>query len=750
MNNKLKHILSAVFAVTFMLCTVTSAAVPSFAKQLDESESSVGAGGLTLADLKAKFPNGCYWNHIVNSSHRYVDYEDYGTCNNPDGYTWSPCYSHNANAPVGQCDCNTFAHAMQCAGFAKKISYDVYGSYPTSWGTTNVWNCKPGDVIHYGVTNENSNGHWVMVIARNGNTLTFGECNANTLIYGGCRISWDRTLDIGSLNGQIICYSAPYTLPTQKSDVDLGDDFYGLIINQPTWKSIGQADNGNVQIISESRETYNRVLWHFTKNSDGSYKIISMLNGKSLDVDNAADADGTNVKCYTYDGNNAQKWRFKNKDSMMVLTADCTSRILTVNGGSSVEGTNVQMFPWWDSTGQNIVVYKVTSENKLNYNITADKTEILKGETAKVSIGGSLPYTYNYKYHIINPSGKETIVDNQCNPTYNFAGDSDGVYTIYAEVKNPYYTDKGSASNRSVKIKVGCIHSYTDEFVESDGKSQGYVLHTCSKCGDTYKDSYMDYKDGYYYTDKVPTVITDDNYNIECYNYYEKIQKNSPGSDWKNEGVVKNEWQNKGSQYTTNTPLATSDSRVLVAEGYYHWCIPNGAKDSEGNYEQTSKFAHYDSIALPNNYIHVTWQGTDNGIPVYTLAWENGSAVYCKSGEQCDGSFGTHDYRCKAWYKYYVYQDREKVELYKYTKNSGWVTAADSSATKVTYRIEEKYKPYDVNLDGKVDVSDVTLLQMYIANLSTLTDKQLKAADANGDGDISIADVTAIQMAMAS
>lgn len=78
-------------------------------------------GGLSLNGLKAKFPNGAYWNHIANNSHRYdSSLNDVGSCNNPDGYTWSPCYSHSANAPAGQYDCNSFRSAQQCCGFAKK------------------------------------------------------------------------------------------------------------------------------------------------------------------------------------------------------------------------------------------------------------------------------------------------------------------------------------------------------------------------------------------------------------------------------------------------------------------------------------------------------------------------------------------------------------------------------------------------------------------------------------------------------
>lgn len=51
----------------------------------------------------------------------------------------------------------------------------------------------------------------------------------------------------------------------------------------------------------------------------------------------------------------------------------------------------------------------------------------------------------------------------------------------------------------------------------------------------------------------------------------------------------------------------------------------------------------------------------------------------------------------------------------------------------------------DVDLDNSVTVADATLLQKYIANISTLTDDQKLLADCNGDGVIDVRDATYIQ-----
>lgn len=51
----------------------------------------------------------------------------------------------------------------------------------------------------------------------------------------------------------------------------------------------------------------------------------------------------------------------------------------------------------------------------------------------------------------------------------------------------------------------------------------------------------------------------------------------------------------------------------------------------------------------------------------------------------------------------------------------------------------------DVDLDGTLDINDVTLIQKYVAHIVTFTDTQRLVADVNGDGKISIEDATALQ-----
>jgi hypothetical protein len=84
---------------------------------------------------------------------------------------------------------------------------------------------------------------------------------------------------------------------------------------------------------------------------------------------------------------------------------------------------------------------------------------------------------------------------------------------------------------------------------------------------------------------------------------------------------------------------------------------------------------------------------------------------------------------------------------YKNTKAQTYATK-----NKITFKaLQEETVPVgDINNDGKIDVSDVTYLQMYLSGNSSYVIKNTKAADANGDGKIDVADVTKIQTIIAS
>ena len=63
--------------------------------------------------------------------------------------------------------------------------------------------------------------------------------------------------------------------------------------------------------------------------------------------------------------------------------------------------------------------------------------------------------------------------------------------------------------------------------------------------------------------------------------------------------------------------------------------------------------------------------------------------------------------------------------------------------------VSSEYAIGDANLDGKINIRDVTAIQRHIADIEKFNDAQLAVADTNGDGAVDISDATHLQRYLA-
>lgn len=137
-----------------------------------------------LNQLRAKFPNGTYWNH------------PYGG-NNPDGVSNKPC-THHGKCEYGKCACNYYSKAIQCHGFALKMGDELFGTDTRNWRKHKNWDeLKIGDMIRY---KEGSWWHSIIVISKNGDMITAVECNTD----GHCIIRWDHQYSRSYIEARLI------------------------------------------------------------------------------------------------------------------------------------------------------------------------------------------------------------------------------------------------------------------------------------------------------------------------------------------------------------------------------------------------------------------------------------------------------------------------------------------------------------------------------------------------------------------
>lgn len=84
-----------------------------------------------------------------------------------------------------------------------------------------------------------------------------------------------------------------------------------------------------------------------------------------------------------------------------------------------------------------------------------------------------------------------------------------------------------------------------------------------------------------------------------------------------------------------------------------------------------------------------------------------------------------------------------------------WENYGNSTQTFILERIDDLrdylwlYEIADTNLDGNIDIRDVTAIQRHICELELFTDEQFALADTNGDGNIDISDATHLQKYLA-
>ena len=239
---------------------------------------------------------------------------------------------------------------------------------------------------------------------------------------------------------------------------NVGEDFWALILNTSSWKPIAEAADGNVELASEGGDNYERELWHFVRLSDGTYNIYSAYSGNCLHVVAGADANGANIICYPWrnESYEPQKWSIITKGDnqyFFMPTAISSTRVLDVKDGLSADGTNLQLCDLWCGSPQVFSLYVLGSGDQADYSISAEATELDPGASTTVTVKGT-GYINSYKLHIIAPDGKETVLDNKGKQTFQFTAEEAGTYTLYAEVASPVSSSTGSATDRSIQIKV--------------------------------------------------------------------------------------------------------------------------------------------------------------------------------------------------------------------------------------------------------------------------------------------------------
>lgn len=358
MKKKMSRRISLFIAVLCFLPLVRFSFIPADATE----PSGIQA---RLDELKVKYPNDSYWNHLVTSDiHTNGDNllkiwknGDRAVAEQfADSVTNVPCYTHKGVCPAGFYDCNVFDGGMQCWGFARKIFFDIFGVRCSSLEIhTDVAGVRVGDYVRFGSDDRDKPGHSFVVIGRDGNIVTVVECNYGT----NDKIHWGRRFDITkSVDGISFSYyyrapnydqvnsspagivpgvtytMAPQCAPNSRLDVE--------------WGSTNS--EANIQIYSANKSAAQQFM--FEPMGNGYFRIIAKVSGKAVDVCHADTACGTNIWQYDVNGTDAQLWKaVVTEDGFVCFIPKVNPSLrLDVYEARSADMTNVQTY-WNNQSG---------------------------------------------------------------------------------------------------------------------------------------------------------------------------------------------------------------------------------------------------------------------------------------------------------------------------------------------------------------------------------------------------------------
>ena len=97
----------------------------------------------------------------------------------------------------------------------------------------------------------------------------------------------------------------------------------------------------------------------------------------------------------------------------------------------------------------------------------------------------------NYWLDVFDPDGQNVVdVSTGKINSYTFTPVKTGTYTIKTYAAPIGNKDGNGSVGAETTIEIGCNHNYITEIVNPTYDNEGYTLHTCTKCGYSYKDNY--------------------------------------------------------------------------------------------------------------------------------------------------------------------------------------------------------------------------------------------------------------------
>jgi hypothetical protein len=237
---------------------------------------------------------------------------------------------------------------------------------------------------------DNATGYWFSVWYK-------GEQIVTTQVSGSSEYTLNN-LGEGEYTAFITAYndisSKQGSVTFRVNYLDIGTNFIANIIKVDSWSHVVN-DNTNACIGKEVGNA--NEYYEFVRQSDGSYIIKSLEDGKYLEVSDGGNKNGQNVGFSGYTGENNQRWYIKNGSSGKILIPkNATGSCLDISNNGSAVGTNAQIWAQAGVAAQEFSIYTQSNiPNFINFGddfyaniIKASTWSTLVNKNPNLEVGG--------------------------------------------------------------------------------------------------------------------------------------------------------------------------------------------------------------------------------------------------------------------------------------------------------------------------------------------------------------------------
>ena len=224
--------------------------------------------------------------------------------------------------------------------------------------------------------------------------------------------------------------------------LDIGNDMIASISGAVSGKNL---DISSDNVLMRSETNVSSQLWRFSRQSDGSYAIISQASGKHLDVQGGMTSSNANVQVYSNVSSASQRWFILQGENGYIFVPKCSDEyVLEIENGSTIDGASLHIGKYTGKAScQQFTVEKLT-QDYVSYvkpaNIGTSFNATIKVGSKRIAISDSNAIVYS--------------ASEEADQVWRFERQGDGSYVLVNNRFDKALDVSGASSADNTNIQI--------------------------------------------------------------------------------------------------------------------------------------------------------------------------------------------------------------------------------------------------------------------------------------------------------